>query len=567
MGNIPANFGVDTQGVNYQDQVNPNYGMQGYELAEDANRINAQTGQMMADALGGVAQTGMNIYMKHREGQNRADTAHAKSVVEDYKLRMQQEIIKTNNPEKVQQITEKYGEDIRKALNGKNPDGIPYFRNSSALKNFQEMYLKNEISDWQRKGSQTAFELDLRNSRARISLSVDDYIKNPDAPNSKSNISETLDQLAVLGVPAEEIKLRKQEAFRKLNLNQVNQLRANLEFEVDRLASIGGNITPELQSKINESKKIASKLDNLSDLEKEKIFNEFDSYSTQAERLNNEKRAEYLQYVKDQTKSNDLKISYMFKDGASLKDINKFLNDNVGFVSKSEVDRYANMINEERKKQLDLSLKERENKIDVIQKENQKRVDKFNDSLVISSLHSYRPEDDEGNQVRLALSGQIALMKERNSPYYEEAKKIFEEADKNISLLHKDYIDNAKTAFTKLLKIEPIKDVVKEKEVFRDYEGVKRFERQQLFSDIMYRYKDLIGDNKFNEAEQYYNKKFNEIDASIKADTFKEKYFIKSPLKEKTKQEVKQGPIKYRFLDKNTGKIYTLDENNNKVYE
>lgn len=237
-------------GISHGNTVNRNYGMKGLAINDDIAAIDNQTANMMGRAMNNSFSSGAQIYKQHKDGQNAADLAAAKRLTLDYEQQMAEEIRQVNNPAEIAKITKAYDEKIKTALKGDNTDGIPYFRNEEARKLFNDKYLTDKIGGWHRNGSETAFQMDQRNSKARLQLDIDGAMKadNLDDPEIEQTINENLDQLAKFGVPAAEIQLRKSQQLAILDKKRVERHTQGFQNQVESILA-SEDLTPKGKDK------------------------------------------------------------------------------------------------------------------------------------------------------------------------------------------------------------------------------------------------------------------------------------------------------------------------------
>ena len=320
MPNIPHDTRIENPGgISHGNTVNRNYGMRGLALNDDIAAIDNQTANMMGRAMNNAFSTGTKIYKQHKEGQNAADLAAAKMLTLDYERQMAEDIRQVNDPAEIAKITKAYDEKINTALKGKNADGIPYFRNEEARKLFSEKYLTERVGGWHRNGSETAFQMDQRNSKARLQLDIDGAMKadNLDDPEIEQTINENLDQLSKFGVPAAEIQLRKSQQLAILDKKRVERHTQGFQNQVEGILA-SEDLTPKgkdkaVKAEIERYSGYINNLKGLTPAEKETFTDRLDASLKMVENMVKSDQIAKQKQLKAMQEGNELNVLRNFQ--------------------------------------------------------------------------------------------------------------------------------------------------------------------------------------------------------------------------------------------------------------
>jgi hypothetical protein len=573
-------------GISHGNTVNPNYGMRGLAINDQIAAIDKQTADMMGNAMNNAFKTGREIYTNYKEGQNSADLAAAKRLVYDYEQQMSEEIRQVNDPNKVREITQRYDEKIKKTLEGNNADGLPYFNNPEAKKLFTEKFLTDRIGNWHRSGSEQAFQLNIRNSKARLQLDIDGAMKSPDLdnPEVKATIDENLSKLSHFGVTANEIQVRKEKAYTQLDMKRAQNYHAALDATVDQLVKSESDPKAGVQQAIAQAKKQIAGLDNMSMAQKEAYYNDFDKFEKIAVQKQAMQKAEYDKYMQEMKWKNYDIIRNMRLDGADYDEQLQFVRENREFLPEKVIDTYAdgvqkqmaeeNRINEINNREMEALENQRMNQgfdagmLALEQIEKKKIQDKWNveGKQIFLAANTYRPEEDKDLSVYMELNNKLALMKRRNDPLYEDTKDLLDAAaPSKLTEKGKSYAEGGQDLFKTTLNLEVITGGEShnktEAAIREDWNGLGYHERLDLYIRTVRPYNRLIKEKKYDAADKYLHEKKVEIEELITSRKLQSHYY---KLKNNPVQTTnKQIP---RYREAGTGRIYQLIDGK-KVYE
>ena len=543
MPKINANFAVRPANIEFGQTANPNYGMRGMQIQKQTADIYAQTGAQTGKMIERAGQFGMDQVIQNRDAQDVTDSSAARQIVLDQEQRMQEEMRSVNNPYDIREITKRYDEETRSMLKDKNADGIPYFRNEQGRKAFETGYLNDRVNNWHRGGSEAAFQLDRRNSAAKIEYSNTQMLNgNLDNPHLEADLNENIQSMAVLGRTPAEIAITKQKTFEELDIRRAVFHGDGLEQRmIDRVKTTGYK-AEEVTAEIENYKRYVSGLKNMSPELKNKYMEQADRSAKVAEST---ARAIDID-TKRQRQELELKtyddLLEKRLNGMTTEESINYVRENSKSLPRSVIEDYANTVErqqleETRKHKLEadylLEMRNTEIKNGVAKI----RLEKFNAELSNKSLIlynaslSYRSEDDINGQNYFILMEQATNLKALKAPNADiiiDALKaqnpIAPNEEKKYWLnTGKDLIEttlNLKVMTKSFDKVDRTNQGVNDK-----FEELTYHERLHLQHEIMRPYQKLINENKYTEAEAYIKTKKAWLDEKITTRKLKSAYY------------------------------------------
>jgi hypothetical protein len=551
MPKINANFAVRPANIEFGQTANPNYGMRGMQIQKQTADIYAQNGAQTGKMIERAGQFGMDQVIQNRDAQDVTDSSAARQIVLDQEQRMQEEMRSVNNPYDIREITKRYDEETRSMLKDKNADGIPYFRNEQGRKAFETGYLNDRVANWHRGGSETAFQLDRRNSAAKIEYSNTQMLNgNLDNPNLEADLNENIQSMAVLGRTPAEIAITKQKTFEELDIRRAVFHGDGLEQRmIDRVKTTGYK-PEEVEAEIENYKRYVSDLKNISPELKNKYMEQADRSAKIAEST---ARAIDID-AKRQRQELELKtyddLLEKRLNGMTTEESINYVRENSKSLPRSVIEGYANAVErqqfeETRKHKLETDYLEEmrhsqmneafDAGIAEIQKsDTKKELDKFNAELRNKSLVlydaslSYRSEDDINGQNYFILMEQATNLKALKAPNADiiiDALKAQNPIAPNEE--KKYWLNTGKDLIETTLNLKVVTGDKNRNEasVNEDHDGLSYHERLHLQHEIMRPYQKLINENKYTEAEAYIKTKKAWLDEKITTRKLKSAYY------------------------------------------
>tara|TARA_R110000824_G_scaffold14186_9_gene60656 strand:+ start:391 stop:2019 length:1629 start_codon:yes stop_codon:yes gene_type:complete len=169
-------------------------------------------GANIAESVGQAAQTGGNVaaYLEQRDDNSDLNRVNAK--YQKHISNMHMEIDSTSNPKEVVKIKDRYMRDAQNFLNDSDEAGVPYFRNNSGRKSFEQQLI-GERAKQDIFANEKAHKMNRANSLANHEEVLNDAIDSDmDLDQSKARVDASINMMLDGGLISRADAVQKRSA-------------------------------------------------------------------------------------------------------------------------------------------------------------------------------------------------------------------------------------------------------------------------------------------------------------------------------------------------------------------